>query len=39
VPCFAHRVLVNSRYAAFDSQQQPAENILREILNQIAVPV
>lgn len=39
VPCFAHRVLVNSRYAAFNSGQQTAENILREILNQIAVPI
>lgn len=39
VPCFAHRVSVNSRYATFNSNQQTAENILREILNQIAVPV
>jgi MoxR-like ATPase len=39
VPCFAHRVLVNSRYAAFNSGQQTSENVLREILNQIAVPI
>jgi MoxR-like ATPase len=39
VPCFAHRVLVNSRYAAFNSGQQSSENVLREILNQIAVPI
>ena len=39
IPCFAHRVLVNARYAAFNSGQQTAENVLREILNQISVPV
>jgi len=39
IPCFAHRVLVNARYAAFNSGQQTAENALREILNQISVPV
>jgi MoxR-like ATPase len=39
VPCFAHRILVNSRFAAFGSSQQSAEAVLHEILNQIAVPV
>lgn len=39
VPCFAHRVVVNSRLAAFNQNQQSAENVLREILNQTAVPV
>lgn len=39
VPCFAHRVMINSRISAFHSNQQTAEHILREILNRIAVPV
>jgi MoxR-like ATPase len=39
VPCFAHRVVVNSRVAAFNSSQQTAENILREILSRTTVPV
>lgn len=39
VTCFAHRVLVNSRYAAFNSGQQTSENVLREILNQIPIPI
>ena len=39
VPCFAHRVVVGSRLAAFNSNQATAESILREILNQTAVPI
>lgn len=39
VPCFAHRVIVNSRVAAFNSGQNSAENILREIIGNTAVPV
>ena len=39
VPCFAHRVVVNSRVAAFNSSQQTAENVLREILEQTPVPI
>lgn len=38
VPCFAHRV-ITSNAANFNSNQQTAENVLREILNQIAVPI
>ena len=38
VPCFAHRVVLNSRVAAFNSSQQTAENVLREILTRINVP-
>ncbi len=39
VPCFAHRVVVNSRTAAFNSSQQTAENVLREIMGRTAVPI
>jgi MoxR-like ATPase len=39
VPCFAHRVVINSRAAAFQQNQNSAENALREILSQTAVPV
>lgn len=39
VSCFAHRVVVSSRLAAFHQNQHTAENVLREILSQIAVPV
>lgn len=39
VPCFAHRIVVSSRLASFNSNQQTADNILREILGQTAVPV
>lgn len=37
-PCFAHRV-ISSQAMTFNSNQQTAENILGEILGQIAVPV
>jgi MoxR-like ATPase len=39
VPCFAHRIVVSSRLASFNSNQQNADNILREIVAQTAVPV
>lgn len=38
VPCFAHRV-IGANVVNFNSNQQSAENVLREILNQIVVPV
>ncbi|MBC7796513.1 MAG: MoxR family ATPase, partial [Pyrinomonadaceae bacterium] len=39
VPTLAHRVLINSRVATFNSNKQTSETVLREILNQTAVPV
>src|ERR1700758_1435208 len=38
LPVFAHRVIVNTRYAAAQKQSAPAETILREILDITPVP-
>ena len=39
LPVFAHRVVVNTRYAAAQKQSAPAETILREILETTPVPL
>lgn len=39
LPVFAHRVIVNSRQASTKRQSTQAEQILRDILQKIAVPV
>jgi MoxR-like ATPase len=39
LPCFAHRVIVNSRQAGTKRQTTQAEQILREILLKINVPL
>lgn len=39
MPCFAHRLIVSSRYANVTRRTQEAEQILREILLKTRVPV
>jgi len=39
IPCFAHRVIVSSRYASTMRRSTESERILEEILRSIAVPV
>ncbi len=39
VLCFSHRVVVNARYSSMLKKSQQAEEILREIVEKIAVPV
>jgi MoxR-like ATPase len=39
IPCFAHRIISNSRSAALRNRGRDAENILNEILERIAVPI
>lgn len=39
VPCFAHRIIINSRTSGLRGRTREAENILREILQKTAVPV
>lgn len=39
LPCFAHRVIANSRSASLRNRSRDAENALSEILQKIAVPV
>jgi MoxR-like ATPase len=39
VPCFAHRIISNSRSAALRNRGREAENILNEILERTAVPI
>ena len=39
VPCFAHRLIVNSRSAGLRSQAREAEQILKDILEKTAVPI
>jgi len=39
LPCFAHRVIVNTRQSGTKRQAAQAEQILREILLKIAVPL
>src|SRR5687767_12303947 len=39
MPCFAHRVIVNSRSAGLRSQAREAEEVLAEILQQTGVPI
>ena len=39
IPCFAHRVMVNSRTGALRQRTREAEQILNEILQSVAVPL
>lgn len=39
LPCFAHRVIVSSRYANVTRRTHEAENLLKEILQKTKVPV
>jgi MoxR-like ATPase len=39
VPCFAHRIIVNSRISALRQRTREAEQVLQEILLQVSVPV
>src|SRR5258708_4588935 len=39
LPCFAHRIIVNSRAAALRQKTREAEQILRDILQKISVPI
>jgi MoxR-like ATPase len=39
LPCFAHRIISNSRSAALRNRGRDAENILTEILERVAVPI
>lgn len=39
LPCFAHRVILNSRSAVVRSRMREAERILQELLQKISVPI
>ncbi len=39
LPCFAHRVIVNSRINAIRHRTREAEHILQEILQKVSVPI
>lgn len=39
VPCFAHRIIVNSRVRALHQRTREAEQILRDILQNVSVPI
>jgi MoxR-like ATPase len=39
VPVFAHRVLVNGQYASTAKKSEQAEQVLRELVESVAVPV
>ena len=39
VPIFAHRVVINARYSSTMKKSEQAEQILREIVESVAVPV
>ncbi len=39
LPCFAHRVIVNSRVTAVRNRTREAELILRDILQKVSVPI
>ncbi len=39
VPCFAHRIIVNSRAGAVRSRTREAEQILNDILLKVSVPI
>jgi MoxR-like ATPase len=39
VPIFAHRVVVNARYSSTLKKSGQAEQVLREILETVTVPV
>lgn len=39
IPCFAHRLIVGSQYSKLSPQSKESEQVLREILSKIEVPV
>ena len=39
LPCFAHRVILNSRSAVVRNRMREAERILHEILQKVSVPI
>lgn len=39
IPCFAHRIIINSRSAGLKNKTREAEQILNEILQKVAVPI
>jgi MoxR-like ATPase len=39
VPVFAHRVLVNARYSSTMKKSEQSEQVLREIVDGVPVPV
>ena len=39
IPCFAHRVIVNSRLSAVRHRTREAEQILQDILQKVSVPI
>lgn len=39
IPCFAHRVMVNSRTGALRQRTREAEQVLNDILQTVAVPI
>lgn len=39
VPCFAHRIIVNARFASPLNRAKSAETVLRELINEIRIPV
>ena len=39
IPCFAHRIISNSRSAALRNRGRDAENVLNDILQRISVPI
>lgn len=39
IPCFAHRIMISSRYANVTRRTHEAEQLLKEILQKIKVPI
>lgn len=39
LPCFAHRIIISSRYANVTRRTHEAETLLRDILTKISVPI
>lgn len=39
IPCFAHRIIINSRSAGLKNKTREAEQVLNEILQKVAVPI
>ena len=39
IPCFAHRIIVNSRSTALRQRTREAEQVLEDILQKVAVPI
>lgn len=39
IPCFAHRIIINSRSAGLKNKTREAEQILNEVLQKVVVPI